>query len=99
MSEETRNESSEAEVRIGDLLLSSFEVFAGYAWQRLGLIPNPVTGQVEEDLGEARTAIDVCGRLIEFLEPHLDDESRRRVHSALSDLRIQYVKKMGAGGG
>jgi hypothetical protein len=97
MSEQSHGEKLGRPVRIGDLLLSSFEVFAGYAWQRLGLLPDPVTGEITEDLAEARLAIDVCGRLIEFLEPHLDEESRRRVHGALSDLRIQYVKKVGQG--
>lgn len=65
---------------------------ASIAWQKLGLQPDPMTGKLVKDLAEAKVAIDVTAGLAGFIEPHLDDEDKRRIHSLIRDLRINYVE-------
>lgn len=66
---------------------------AAIAWQKLGLQPDMVTGQILADLPEAKIAIDVTSHLASFIEPKLEEEDRRRVHSLVRDLRMNYVQK------
>jgi hypothetical protein len=80
-----------------DLIAFSIDQFADVAWQKMGLRPDPMTGKEDLDLAEARVAIDIASRLAETLDPHLDDDDRRRVQARLSDLRINYVKRAGEG--
>lgn len=66
---------------------------AAIAWQKLGLQPDMVTGQIHPDIPEAKVAIDITGHLASFIEPKLEEEDRRRVHSLVRDLRMNYVQK------
>ena len=66
---------------------------AAIAWQKLGLQPDMVTGQIQADLDEAKVAIDVTSHLASFIEPKLEEEDRRRVHTLVRDLRLNYVHK------
>ncbi len=66
---------------------------AHVCWQKLGLQPDSVTGKIEQNLGEAKVAIDVVARLTEILEPQLDADDRRQINSILRDLRINFVQK------
>lgn len=70
------------------------------SWQKLGLQPDMVTGKLEQNLQEAKVAIDVVALLVPLLEPQLDEEDRRQLHRMLRDLRINFVQKStGSGGG
>ncbi len=76
------------------LLISvSLEQFAALAWQKMGLHPDPLTGEVHRDLPQAKLAIDFVARFIEALEPQANDVERRRLQNLLSDLRINFVKQ------
>ena len=75
------------------LLAATVDQFAGVAWQKLGLQPDPFTGAVEKDLHEAKVAIDICADLSAHLEPTLDEDDRREVHILLRNLRLNYVEK------
>jgi hypothetical protein len=66
---------------------------ASIAWQKLGLQPDMGTGQIEKDLGQAKVAIDITTHLSTFIEPQLEDEDRRRIHTLIRDLRLNYVQK------
>lgn len=68
---------------------------AGVAWQKLGLQPDTVTGQIEPNLEQARTAIDVVSFLAGKLEAQLDEDDRRQVQSLVRDLKINFVQKGG----
>lgn len=75
------------------LIFVSIEQYAALAWQKLGLHPDPLTGEVHKDLLQAKLAIDLVARMIEMLEPQLGDRERRRLQSLLSDLRINFVRQ------
>jgi hypothetical protein len=58
----------------------------------LGLIPNPVSGQVEKDLALAKQTIDLLSLLKQKTQGNLDPEETQLLDSILYDLRMQYVE-------
>jgi len=82
---------------IYDVLAILIEQISSVSWQKLGLQPDPMTGKIEFDLVEAKVSIDVTASLVQHLESQLDEEDRRRLHSLVRDLRINYVQKSQAG--
>jgi hypothetical protein len=84
-------------ISIYDILAILIEQISSVAWQKLGLHPDQLTGKIDADLVEAKVAIDVTANLVLHLESQLDEEDRRRLHSLVRDLRINYVNKSQAG--
>lgn len=76
-----------------DVLVVMTDQLASIAWQKLGLQPDPLTGQVHRDLDEAKVAIDLTAHLAAFVQPRLDAEDQRQMHNLIRDLRINYVEK------
>jgi hypothetical protein len=66
---------------------------AAIAWQKLGLQPDWGTGHIERDLGQAKVAIDITTHLSTFIEPNLEEDDKKRIHSLIRDLRLNYVQK------
>ena len=94
---ENETEKPTKPISIYDILAILIEQMSTVAWQKLGLQPDHVTGKIEFDLIEAKVAIDVTANLVQHLESQLDEEDRRRLHSLVRDLRINYVNKNQAG--
>lgn len=63
------------------------------AWLRMGLVANPMTGQIEKDLGQAKMAIDTVSFLAEQLDPHVAPEERLPLKAMVSDLRLNFVEQ------
>lgn len=82
-------------ISVYDLMAVSLDQFVEVAWVKMGLRADPLTGAESIDMSEAKAAIDVASRFAETLDPHLEDEDRRRVQSLLSDLRLNYIRKSG----
>jgi hypothetical protein len=80
-------------VSVYDVIMFMTDQMAALAWQKLGLQPDMVTGQIVKDLEQAKVAIDLTTHLASFIEPRLDEESKRRMHNIVRDLRINYVEK------
>lgn len=76
------------------LITAMVDQAAGVAWSKLGLQPDLMTGQIHKDLEEAKVAIDLTTHLATFIEPHLEEEDKRRLHGLIRDLRINYVEKV-----
>jgi hypothetical protein len=91
MSEQTREAPT-----VFDHIAVLLDQMAGVAWQKLGLQPDMVTGQIEPNLEQARVAIDVVSFLAGRLEPQLDEDDKRQVQSLVRDLKINFVQKGGA---
>jgi hypothetical protein len=91
MSEQTREAPT-----VFDHIAVMLDQMAGVAWQKLGLQPDMVTGQIEPNLEQARVAIDVVSFLAGRLEPQLDEDDKRQVQSLVRDLKINFVQKGGA---
>jgi hypothetical protein len=67
------------------------------AWQKLGLMADPQTGQAVSDLTQAKVAIDAVGSLAGYLEAApreaVPDNLRRELRTLLNDLRLNYVSQ------
>ncbi|MBI2844430.1 MAG: DUF1844 domain-containing protein [Armatimonadetes bacterium] len=63
------------------------------AWQWMGLHPNPATRKVEQDLAQARIAIDSVVFLSDQVAPHISEEQRKAYRSLISDLRVNFVQQ------
>lgn len=66
---------------------------ASSALMQLGEVPNPETGQMEEDLTMARHTIDVLDMLRSKTQQCLDPEERRLLDGILYEVRMKYVIK------
>jgi len=80
-------------IDVYQVLAALIEQLASISWQKLGLQPDIMTGQIHQDITQARTAIDATAKLCEVLEPGLDDEDKRRLQGMVRDLRINWVEK------
>lgn len=60
----------------------------------LGKLANPMTGKIERDLTAAKAWIDLLGELEEKTEGRLEDDERRMLQHALSELRLNYLDEM-----
>jgi hypothetical protein len=77
-----------------DILNSSIAMFSSYAWRAMGLMPDPHTKKVEQDLEQARIAVDCAALLVEKLETRLQENEKRELRSLIQDLRINFVKQL-----
>lgn len=84
---------------IYDLLGYCINLLASQAWQKLGLLADPQTGEAQPDLAEAKVAIDAVGDLASRLEAAPDSavpaDLRRDLKTLVNDLRLNYVSQRG----
>ena len=82
-----------------DLIGYCINLLSSQAWQKLGLLADPQTGEAEPDLAEAKVAIDavgdLAGRLETAPEAVISADMRRDLHTLLNDLRLNYVSQRG----
>lgn len=76
-----------------DILVVMLDQVAGIAWQKLGLQPDFLSGEIHQDLAQAKVAIDVVANLSGVVEPRLDESDRRELQNLVSNLRINYVER------
>jgi hypothetical protein len=81
-----------------DRLLFSQLVITFYnsAWQSLGKIMDPSTGQVERDLAIARNSIDILDMLKRRTAGNLEQEESDFLEQALYQLRMNYLEELEA---
>lgn len=63
------------------------------AWQKMGLVADPVSGKVERNMDEARLAIDTIALLLEHVKPHLASSDYDQIRQTLTTLRINFVEQ------
>ena len=91
--EESSQTAPAGSLSVYDVLVVMTDQLAAIAWQKLGLQPDPLSGQVQKNLEEAKVAIDLTSHLASFVQPRLDDDDQRQLHNLIRDLRINYVEK------
>lgn len=82
------------QVETRDLVRMLFAVFDQHAWLSLGLIADPVTGELRADLPAAQLAIDCAHFVLGKIEPELSENELRDARRRLNDLRVNYLSKM-----
>ncbi|MGI4789573.1 MAG: DUF1844 domain-containing protein [Janthinobacterium lividum] len=82
-----------------DLIGYCINLLASQAWQKLGLLADPQTGEAQPDLAEAKVAIDAVGDLAGRLDAAPDTlvpaDLRRDLRTLVNDLRLNYVSQRG----
>lgn len=82
-----------------DLIGYCINLLSSQAWQKLGLLADPQTGEAKPDLIEAKLAIDTVGDLAARLETAPQDvipaDMRQDLRTLLNDLRLNYVSQRG----
>jgi hypothetical protein len=81
----------------------SFSTFilslASTALVQLGEVPNPESGQIEQNLALGKHTIDVLDMLRSKTKAGLDNEEQRLIDGILYELRMKYVLKSPAATG
>ena len=90
MSEESQEKKP---LSIYDVIVIMIDQISGVAWQKLGLHPDMITGEIHKDVAEAKVAIDLVAHLASQVESKLDEEDRREMQKLVSNLRLNYVDK------
>jgi len=68
-------------------------ILNGKAWEYLGLMMNPETKEVNQDLGKARISIDSVEFLFEKIKDELGEEEKVQLENLLANLQMNYVEK------
>ena len=73
------------------LFIQLVYLFQSTAMQGMGKIKNPVTDKIEENLEQARQAIDMLEMLQDKTKGTLSGELNNMMESILTNLRLNYV--------
>ncbi len=68
-------------------------ILNGKAWEYLGLMMNPETKELNQDLKEAKVAIDSIEFLLEKIKGKLEVEDKKQLENILANLQMNYVEK------
>ncbi|MEJ5251017.1 MAG: DUF1844 domain-containing protein [Chthonomonadetes bacterium] len=93
-SEQTGQEQTRQEpVDVLTFALWLVDEMQAQAWIKMGLWKDPITGEIQTDLRQAKIAIDCVAALAEVLKPHLAEAQRRDLERLLTDLRLNFVQR------
>ena len=76
------------------LFMQLVMMFQGMALQNLGKVMNPVTGEIERNLEQAKNMIDILGMLDAKTKGNLNDNEQRLLEHVLFELRMNYVDEI-----
>ena len=68
-------------------------ILNGKAWEDLGLIANPDTKEVKQDLKKAKISIDSIEFLVNQIKSELETEDKKQIENMLANLQMNYVEK------
>ncbi len=68
-------------------------VLATRAWVDMGLLADPIKGEVVRDLTSARLAIDAYDCLVKTLKAKGRPDGVREMEALLADLRLNFVRQ------
>jgi hypothetical protein len=80
-------------LNVYDVIQVMCDQMAGIAWQKLGLQPDLLSGELKLDLEQAKVAIDLTTHLASFIQPLLDEGDKAQLQGLIRDLRLNYVEK------
>lgn len=68
-------------------------ILNGKAWEYLGLMMNPETKEINQDLGKAKISIDSIEFLFEQIKDKLEVEDKKQLENILANLQMNYVER------
>lgn len=91
---EKSDEGEPPDIDVYSLLRMSVGMFVEQAWIHLGLRMAPNKTKIEQNLPQAKVAIDTVDFMIRQLEPDLDESEKRELDVVLANLRMNYVQRV-----
>ncbi|MBP9015301.1 MAG: DUF1844 domain-containing protein [Candidatus Atribacteria bacterium] len=89
MSEEKTTKPSSTK----DLGVYFLGLLSAKAWQYLGLLVHPETGEILVDLEEARKSIDLYSIVLGAIKEDLGKNEERELEAQLSQMQLNFVEK------
>ncbi|NLL61369.1 MAG: DUF1844 domain-containing protein [Candidatus Atribacteria bacterium] len=78
---------------LATLLVWFIGILNSKAWEDLGLISDPDTGEVKQDFKRAKISIDSVEFLLNQIKDELESEDKKQIENLLANLRMNYVEK------
>ncbi len=78
---------------VEELVVMMVDQLAAVAWQKMGLQPDMLSGQIDKNLEGAKLAVDAVAALVPLVEGNLDENDRREMHNLVRNLRLNFVEK------
>ncbi|HNW98287.1 MAG TPA: DUF1844 domain-containing protein [Bacteroidales bacterium] len=75
------------------MFLELLYIFHASAMQAMGKIKNPITGNTEKNMDQARHAIEMLEMLKEKTNGNLSEELLRALETFLSEMRLNFVEE------
>jgi hypothetical protein len=72
-------------------------MFQTLALQQLGKLMNPITGEMERDLLQAKITIDMLDMLQRKTTGNLEEDEKKIIDTVLMELRMNYVDETNRG--
>ena len=91
------NHPDQDESRKAYLFQHLIAMFQTLALQQLGKLVNPISGELERDLQQAKITIDMIVMIQEKTAGNLSDDEKRILDSVLMDLQMNYVDEINRG--
>lgn len=82
-----------AALSVWQLIPFFINILERVAWQKMGLVVNPQTQEIEKDLEQARVAIDSYTSLLEHLGDHVEPETKTVLQARLTDLKLNFASQ------
>lgn len=68
-------------------------IFDRVAWQRMGLIVDPTTQEIDKDMNQARAAIDCYEVLLKHLGDNIEPNTKKILEARLTDLKLNFASQ------
>lgn len=78
---------------VEELVVMMIDQMATVAWQKMGLQPDMLSGQIDKNMEAAKLAVDCVAALVPLVENNLDENDRREMHNLVRNLRLNFVEK------
>ena len=78
---------------LATLLTWFIGILNGKAWEYLGLMMNPETKELNQDLKKAKIAIDSIDFMLERIKHELETEDKKQLENILANLQMNYIEK------
>lgn len=63
------------------------------AWQKMGLVVNPASQEIEKNLDQARAAIDIYEFILSQQGTHVEEKHRQVLEARLTDLKLNFARQ------
>lgn len=93
-STQAQEQPQQSRLHAVDAVRFAISLFAETAWLQMGIQADPATGQIQQDLSQAKLAIDAVAALIPLTEGRLASHEQRDLRNLLSTLQWNYVERV-----